>query len=151
MADKEMELLLSEQEMTVSGKKVVIKKIALLDTIRIASKVSDVVAKILGNAEAFDGILARITFKSDEEDKTNGIRMTGIIDLFGLIGDDSVDIIKYIIEKSTNLTPEETEEVDCLEGIDLLSGIYEVNKSFFGKCLSKLAGKKQKKGPKKAK
>lgn len=153
MADKEMELLLSEQEMTINGKKVVIKKIALLDTIRIASKISDVVARILGNPEAFDGILARVTYAKEgaSEEEINGVRITGLIDLFGLIGEDSVDIIKYVIEKSTTLTADEAEEVDCLEGIDLVTEIYKVNKSFFAKCWSKLGEKNKKKSSKKTK
>ena len=153
MEDKEMERLLSEQEMTINGKKVIVKKIALLDTIRIASKISDVVARILGNPDAFDGILARVTYAKEgaSEEEINGVRMTGVIDLFGLIGEDSVDIIKYVMEKSTNLTEDEVEEVDCLDGIDLVTNIYQVNKSFFVKCWSKLGGKSKKKNSKKTK
>ena len=153
MADKEMELLLSEKEMNINGKTVVVKKIALLDTIRIASKISDVVARILGNPEAFDGILARIMYSKEgaSTEEINGVRMTGVIDLFGLIGEDSVDIIKYIMEKSTNLTEDEVELIDCLDGIDLVTEIYEVNKNFFAKCWSKLKGKTQKKVSKKTK
>lgn len=153
MADKEMELLLSEQEMTINGKKVIVKKIALLDTIRIASKISDVVARILGNPDVFDGILKQVTYSKEgaSEEEINGVRMTGVIDLFGLIGEDSIDIIKYVMEKSTNLTEDEVEDVDCLNGIDLITNIYKVNKSFFVKCWSKLEGKNKKKSSKKTK
>lgn len=153
MEDKEMELLLSEQEMTINGKKIIVKKIALLDTIRIASKISDVVARILGNPETFDGILKQITYAKEgaSEETINGVRMTGVVDLFGLIGEDSVDIIKYVMEKSTNLTEDEVEDVDCLSGVDLLTNIYKVNKSFFVKCWSKLEGKSKKKNSKKTK
>jgi hypothetical protein len=140
MENKEMDLLLSEKEMSVGGKMVTVKRIALLDTIRIAAKISDLVAKVLGNPEIFDSALNKIMYRKEEasQEEINGVRMTGIIDLLGLIGDDSVDIIRYIILKSTNMTEEEVENVDCLEGVDLLTEVYKINKGFFVNCWSKL-------------
>lgn len=152
--DKEMELLLSEKEINIGDKTIVVKRIALLDTIRIASKVSEIVSLVLNSSEAFDTALSKIFYNGitkDEDGKEsklddtqlNAIRMTGVLELVGLVGDDAVNLLRTIIVKSTNLTQEEADTIDSVDGIDLLETIYEVNKGFFKKCMSKLNGLKK--------
>ena len=70
--------------------------------------------------------------------------MMGLVELLGIIGEDGVDIVTDLIVKSTNLTDEEAEQIDVDEGIDLLFGIYEVNKGFFTKLSNKLQKKVKK-------
>ena len=160
--DKEMELLLSEKEVKVGDKKVIVKRIALLDTIRLASHLSGVVGTVVNHSELFGSALAKITYAgaTDEEgnvtdspENINNIRMMGIIEAFGVVGEDGTDLLKDLIVKATNLSDDEVEDIDCTSGIDLLFEIYEVNKGFFEKCMSKLKEKltKKKKSTKKEK
>ena len=72
------------------------------------------------------------------------MRLMGVVEIFGAIGDDGVDLLKNIITKSTNLTAEDAEELDLIEGVDILTSIYEVNKGFFVKCGKKLQEKMKK-------
>lgn len=153
--DKEMELLLSEKEVTVGNKNVVVKRIALLDTIRLASQLSDIVSTVLNSNKDFDVALYKIFYnggRKDEdgndikesENEINAIRFAGILELIGLVGDDAVNFLKNLIVKSTNISFEDVESVDASDGIDLLFTIYEVNKNFFKKCMSKLKGIQEK-------
>jgi len=159
--DKEMELLLSEKEIKIGDKTVVVKRIALLDTIRLASHISDVVGRVVNSSTLFESALGKIMYNGRPEKDANGnvieykdqelqedidnIKMYGIIEIFGIIGEDGVDVLKDLIVKSTNMSDEEVENIDCVEGIDIISTIYEVNKGFFVKCMSKLKEKLAKK------
>ena len=165
--DKEMEVLLSEKEIKLGDRTVVVKRIALLDTIRLASHISEIVGSVMGNSALFDNAVGKILYSGrpvqDAEGKEiryeneetvndiNGIKVLGIVEFIGLIGDDGVDLLKDLIVKSTNLNESEIEDIDCIEGIDLISEIYTVNKSFFEKCMSKLGDKMKKKSQKSVK
>lgn len=155
--DKEMELLLSEKEVKLAnGKRVVVKRIALLDTIRLTARLSGIVGAVMNSSENFTSALAKIAYNGelvgggkDTESNINSIRMMGIVEAFNIIGEDGTELLKDILVKSTTLTDEDVEQIDCVDGIDILFDIYEVNKSFFGKCWSKLKGKVGKKKPEK--
>jgi len=157
--DKEMELLLSEKEVKLAnGKKVVVKRIALLDTIRLTARLSGIVGAVMNSSENFTSALAKIAYSGklvgggkDTEENINSIRLMGIVEAFNIIGEDGTELLKDILVKSTTLTDEDVEQIDCVDGIDILFDIYEVNKSFFGKCWSKLKAKVEKKKPEKKK
>lgn len=145
--DKEMEALLSEKEIVINDKQVIVKRIALLDTIRLTSNLSSIVASVLSNDRTFNLAVGKILYSAGEgesEEDVNNIRALGVVELIGLIGDDGVDLLKSLIMKSTNLSLADVEHLDCLDGIDVLSAIYEVNKGFFKKFIGKLREKMEK-------
>ena len=87
-----------------------------------------------------DGNVVRLS-----EQEVNGIKISGILELFNVLGSDIVDFMKELIVKSTNLTDEEAEDIDCIDGVDLIAEIVEVNKPFFQKLSNKLREKMVKK------
>ena len=139
--DKELELLISEKEVTVKGKQVIVKKISMLDTIRIASGLSGIVASVLKEDNAFGVALAKITYTPENGEDATVIKIMGLLEMIGLIGEDGVDMLKQVISRATTLTNQEIEDLDLLEGIDLIQDIYEVNEGFFKKCGEKLQAK----------
>ena len=139
----EMELLLSEQEIKVDGKTVIVHKLAMLDTIRLASQMSSLAAAIVNNSEVAANAIGKLAINSGDINSDNAIRLIGMVEIIGLVGEDAADLIQNIIVKSTNLTEDEAELISAEEGIDLLFKIYEVNKSFFKKFLQKLKEKTQ--------
>ena len=142
---EEMDLLLSEKELKIGDKRVVIKKISLLNTIRLASHLSEIAGRVVQNSELSASALSKLTFNDENQaEQANAIRMMGLVELLGIIGEDGADIVTDLIVKSTNLTDEEAEQIDVDEGIDLLFGIYEVNKGFFMKLSNKLQKKMKK-------
>lgn len=147
MADEkqEMDLLLAEQERKIGDKRVVVHKISLLDSIRLASHLSVVASNIVENSSLTASALTKITYKDDNDpEQTNGVRMLGIIEMLGVLGDSGAEVVNDLIVKSTNLTDEEVEKIDLEEGVDLLFDIYEVNKDFFTKLSNKLQKKMKK-------
>lgn len=141
--NKEMELLLSEQEIKVDGKTVVVHRLAMLDTIRLASQMSSLAAAIVNNSEVAANAIGKLAVNSGDLNSDNAIRLIGMVEILGLVGEDAADLIQNIVVKSTNLTEDEAELISAEEGIDLLFKIYEVNKSFFKKFLQKLKEKTQ--------
>lgn len=144
MADesKEMDLLLSEKERKIGEKRIVVKKISLLDSIRLASNLSAVAANIVDNSQLTASALTKLTFKDDNDpQQTTGVRVLGFVEMLGIVGDVGADIVNDLIVKSTNLTDEEVEDVSLEDGVDLLFDIYEVNKDFFTKLKNKLQKK----------
>lgn len=145
--DKEMDVLLSEKELNIGGKKIIVKRLALLDTIRLASHISDIVSIVLNSSDAVSNAFNKVAYsgnpeiENETEDTINGIRVTGLIEIFGILGDDGTSLLKDLIVKSTNLTEEDVEDIDCIDGIDLISEIFEVNKGFFEKLSNKLKEK----------
>jgi len=139
----EMELLLSEQEIKVDGKTVIVHKLAMLDTIRLASQMSSLAAAIVNNSEVAANAIGKLAVNSGDINSDNAIRLIGMVEIIGLVGEDAADLIQNIIVKSTNLDYDEAELISAEEGIDLLFKIYEVNKSFFKKFLQKLKEKTQ--------
>jgi hypothetical protein len=141
----EMDLLLSEKERKIGDKKVVVKKISLLNTIRLASHLSEIAGRVVQNSELAASAITKLTFSEGEnEQQVNGVRLMGIVELLGIIGEDGSDLVVDLITKSTNLTEEEAEEIDTDSGIELLFDIYEVNKGFFTKLSNKLQKKVKK-------
>ena len=138
---KEMELLLSEQEIKVDGKNVVVHKLAMLDTIRLASQMSSLAAAIVNNSDAAANAIGKLAVNSGDANSDNAIRLIGMVEILGLVGEDAADLIQNIVVKSTNLDYDEAEAISAEEGLDLLFKIYEVNKSFFKKFLQKLKEK----------
>lgn len=165
MDDKEMELLLSEKELKLGGKRIIIKRISLLDGMRLTKEISNVASMAISQSGIVSNAIMKLAFTggarldengealkdkdgneislSDEE--VNSIRVSGILEIFNVLGDDVVDLIKDLIVKSTNLTDDEAEEIDCVDGVDLIAEIIEVNKPFFQKLSSKLKEKMAKK------
>lgn len=148
--DKEMELLLAEKEIKIGDKNITVKRIALLDTIRLASHLSSVVSLVVNSSEKFSDALYKVTYSgtndeerklSETQDEINGIRIMGFVELVGIIGEDGTELLKELIVKSTSLSDSEVEDIDCISGIDLISAIVEVNKGFFEKCMNKLKEK----------
>ena len=137
----EMELLLSEQEIKVDGKTVIVHKLAMLDTIRLASQMSSLAAAIVNNSDTAANAIGKLAVNSGDANSDNAIRLIGTVEILGLVGEDAADLIQNIIVKSTNLTEDEAEAISAEEGLDLLFKIYEVNKSFFKKFLQKLKEK----------
>ena len=138
---KEMELLLSEQEIKVDGKVVIVHKLAMLDTIRLASQMSSLAAAIVNNSDAAANAIGKLAVNSGDVNSDNAIRLIGMVEILGLVGEDAADLIQNIVVKSTNLDYDEAEAISAEEGLDLLFKIYEVNKSFFKKFLQKLKEK----------
>lgn len=138
---KEMELLLSEQEIKVDGKNVVVHKLAMLDTIRLASQMSSLAAAIVNNSDAAANAIGKLAVNSGDANSDNAIRLIGMVEILGLVGEDAADLIQNIVVKSTNLDYDDAEAISAEEGLDLLFKIYEVNKSFFKKFLQKLKEK----------
>lgn len=141
--NNEMELLLSEQEIKVDGKTVVVHRLAMLDTIRLASQMSSLAAAIVNNSEVAANAIGKLAVNSGDLNSDNAIRLIGMVEILGLVGEDAADLIQNIVVKSTNLTKDEAELISAEEGLDLLFKIYEVNKSFFKKFLQKLKEKTQ--------
>lgn len=145
--DKEMDLLLAEKEIKVNGKKVIVKRIALLDTIRLASHLSEIVGVALNSSDNVVNAVAKVTYQGSKdiegetESDINGIRIAGLVEILGLLGNDGTDLLKDIILKSTNLSEEDVENIDSVDGIDLIETIIEVNKGFFVKSMNKLKEK----------
>ena len=139
----EIDLLLSDKEVNVSGKKVVVHKISLLDSIRLTAGLSGIVGKVIEDSDATASAITKLTFSSDKEtsDNLKVIHLVGVAELVSVIGDDSADIIKDIVSKTTNMTDEDIEEMSAEDGIDILFDIYEVNKGFFTKFMNKLQKK----------
>lgn len=148
--DKEMEVLLSEKEIKLNGKRVVVKRIALLDTLRLASRLSGIVGLALNSSDGVVSAIAKISYAGNSEidgeteSDINGIRIAGLAELLGLLGEDGTELLKDLIVKSTNLTDAEVENIDSVDGIDLIETIIEVNKDFFVKFVNKLKEKIQK-------
>ena len=134
---------MSEQEIKVDGKTVIVHKLAMLDTIRLASQMSSLAAAIVNNSEVAANAIGKLAINSGDINSDNAIRLIGMVEILGLVGEDAADLIQNIIVKSTNLTEDEAELISAEEGIDLLFKIYEVNKSFFKKFLQKLKEKTQ--------
>lgn len=146
----EMGLLLSEKEIKVGTKRVVIKKISLLDSIRLASNLSLIVSKIVDRSEESASAMSKLTYTGDDAEEVTGMRMIGLMELLGVIGEGGTFIVQDLMVKSTNLTDDEIEAIDLEGGIDILLSIYDVNKDFFMKSIKKLAKKLPKSKRKKA-
>lgn len=138
--ERELDVLLSNKELTINDKQIIVKRFSLLNTFRITANLQSIVNVFVNNPEATSSALSKIAFvpKEDENVNVNSIRAIGIIELISVFGEEIADIIADIIVKSTTLTKEEVEAIDNQEGIDLLIAIYEVNKGFFTKCMTKL-------------
>lgn len=136
--DKEMEVLLAEKEIKVNDKTVVVKRFSFLDTIRLASHASAIIAEVISDSEKTAGAITRLMFDSGNEKEDNMIRITGFVELLSIVGDDGVELLKEIMVRSTNLDETEVENIDSVDGIDLAFAVYEVNKGFFMKCMNKL-------------
>jgi hypothetical protein len=165
MEDKEMELLLSEKEMKFGDKRVIIKRISLLDGMRLTQQISSVASLAIGQSSVVSNALMKIAFTGGErlgedgkpitnsegkpiqltEQEVSGIKISGILELFNVLGEDIVDLVKELIVKATNLSDEEAEDIDCVDGVDLIAEIIEVNKPFFQKLSNKLKEKMAKK------
>lgn len=149
---EEMELLLSDKEVTLGDKKIIVHKISLIDSIKMTSYLSNIVSKLMNDFDGVAQALAKLTIGEDNDKEAMQIRAVGAVELLAFIGEDSADFISNLIAKTTNVPEDEIGNISAEDGIDLLFDIYEVNKSFFTKFMSKLqkkAGKK--KGAKKTK
>ena len=151
--NKEMEVLLAEREVTVNDKKIIVKRYSLLDTIRLAAHASSIVASVIQDSDKTASAITKLTFKGNNQIENNSIRMLGLVELLSIVGEDGVYLLKELLVKSTNLDEDEVEEIDLVDGIDLVFAMYEVNKGFFMKFMKKLEKKipKKKRATKKEK
>ena len=151
--NKEMEVLLAEREVTVNDKKIIVKRYSLLDTIRLAAHASSIVASVIQDSDKTASAITKLTFEGNNPTENNSIRMLGLVELLSIVGEDGVYLLKELLVKSTNLDEDEVEEIDLVDGIDLVFAMYEVNKGFFTKFMKKLEGKipKKKRATKKEK
>ena len=138
--DKELDLILnSEKEVKVGNKKIIVHKISMLDSIKLASHFSVIATALVSNSEATARALTMLQVSDEQEDDGgSNLRLLGIAQLFAIVGNEGADLLEDIIEKCTNLSPEEVETIPAEDGIDLLFDIYDVNKSFFTKLSQKL-------------
>ena len=145
--DKEIDVLLAEKEVTVNDKKVIVKRYSLLDTIRLAAHASSIVASVIQDSDKTASAITKLTFEGNNPTENNSIRILGLVEILGIVGEDGVSLLKELLVKSTNLDEDE------VEGIDLVFAMYEVNKGFFTKFMNKLEGKipKKKRATKKEK
>lgn len=145
----EMDLLLAEREIKLGTKKFIVKKISMLNAIRLTTKLSGVVKRLMEDSEGFSRAISELSYV-DENNKatTTSIRLLGFVDLVTMIGDEGVDFIKELIVKSTTMTDEDVEMITLEDSVDLIQNIYEVNEGFFTKFIAKvnekLAGLKKK-------
>lgn len=143
--NKELDLLLSSKEIRINNKVVVVKRFSLLNTVRIASKLSAIVGLVLNGTEATASALNKAMYTPKDadvsEDTINSIRFMGMIELIGLLGEEGADLLSDLLVKGTNLSYDEIEEVDAVDGVELVFTMYEVNKGFFTKFMSKLEKK----------
>ena len=137
-AKEELEVLLADKEVTVNGNKVIVKRLSFLDTLRLTQHLSGIVTRIINDADTFSSALTKIMYKSDNAETDAIIRANGLLEVINSLGEEGIEFLTDIIIKSTSLTEDEVEEIDCEAGIDLALDIYEVNKGFFMKCLKKL-------------
>ena len=138
---EEIEVLLSTREIMINGKKELVKRFSFMDTIKIASNASTVVSHALTDPTALSNAFAKLTATTEDADVSNGLRLMGIVELLSLIGEDSSDFIRDLILRATNLDTETLNDLDPDVGVELIFMIYEVNKGFFTKCLTKLKEK----------
>lgn len=143
--EKELDILLANKELKVGDKTVVVKRFSLLDTIRIASHLSGIAGMVLNATDATATALNKLMYSPSEEgvseQTVNSIRFMGLLELIGILGDEGADLMADIIKKGTNLDSTEVEELDALDGVEILFTLYEVNKGFFTKLLTKLEKK----------
>ena len=140
--EKEMELLLNtEKEVKIGNKKVVVHKISMLDSIKLASHLSVIATALIANSDATAKALTMLQVGDNEEEDNSNVRLLGIAQLLAILGTEGADLLGDIIEKCTNLEEEEVAKIPAEDGIDLLFEIYEVNKSFFTKLSQKLKEK----------
>ena len=140
--EKEMELLLNtEKEVKIGNKKVVVHKISMLDSIKLASHLSVIATALIANSDATAKALTMLQVGDNEEEDNSNVRLLGIAQLLAILGTEGADLLGDIIEKCTNLEEEEIDQIPAEDGIDLLFEIYEVNKSFFTKLSQKLKEK----------
>lgn len=140
--EKEMELLLNtEKEVKIGNKKVVVHKISMLDSIKLASHLSVIATALIANSDATAKALTMLQVGDNEEEDNSNVRLLGIAQLLAILGTEGADLLGDIIEKCTNLEEEEIAKIPAEDGIDLLFEIYEVNKSFFTKLSQKLKEK----------
>ena len=136
-----MDMLLAETEIKINRQVVEVKKFPMLAGIRLTARLSKLVNKVLGDENSvnqFNTAVNAMFVDGANEAETNGFRLFGVKTLMGLLGDDLIDIISYVISKSTNLTNDEIEDINLEEGLDLLFEIFNVNKGFFTKFSTKL-------------
>ena len=75
---EEMDLLLAEREIKVGTKKFIVKKISMLNAIRLTTKLSGVVKRLMEDSEGFSRAISELSYV-DENNKatTTSIRLLG--------------------------------------------------------------------------
>lgn len=140
--NNEMEMLLADtHEVKINGRSIVIKKFPMLAGIRLTSKISNVVSKVVSGdekTENFNTAINALFVNGSTDADTRAFKIFGLRVLFDLFGDDISDIVSFVISKSTTLSDEEIEEINLEDGLDLLYEIFNVNKGFFTKFSTKL-------------
>lgn len=138
-AKDEMDLLLAEREIKVGTKKFIVKKISMLNAIRLTTKLSDVVKRLMEDSDSFSRAMSELSYVNEKDNRaTQSIRVLGVIDLISMLGEDGVDFIKELILKSTTMEEEDVEAVSLEDSVDLIEAIYTVNEGFFTKFTKKV-------------
>ena len=120
--NNEMEMLLADtHEVKINGRNVTIRKFPMLAGIKLTSKISKVVSKVVSGdekTENFNTAINALFVDGSTDADTRAFKIFGLRVLFDLFGDDISDIVSFVISKSTTMS--------------------NVNKSFFTKFSTKL-------------
>lgn len=146
MSVEEMEVLLAAKEVTIKGKKMEVNPLSFKNTLKVALKATDIVNSALNNSEGISSAITKLTVVegTDGIEDAKGVKLIGAVELAGIIGEEGIDFLLEIIKMSVNITDDELDKVDPLEGIEIVEAIYKVNKDFFTKCMNKLFPKVKK-------
>ena len=68
-AKDEMDLLLAEREIKVGTKKFIVKKISMLNAIRLTTKLSDVVKRLMEDSDSFSRAMSELSYVNEKADK----------------------------------------------------------------------------------
>ena len=65
-AKDEIDLLLAEREIKVGTKKFIVKKISMLNAIRLTTKLSDVVKRLMEDSDSFSRAMSELSYVNEK-------------------------------------------------------------------------------------
>ena len=99
--NNEMEMLLADtHEVKINGRRIVIKKFPMLAGIRLTSKISNIVSKVVSGdekTENFNTAINALFVNGSTDADTRAFKIFGLRVLFDLFGDDISDIVSFVI------------------------------------------------------
>ena len=131
MQQNEMDIIIGEKIVQVSGEDITIKKFSFKQGQLVAINIAKLVKTLLNYTEevAFGVNLIK--------ENSNPIEaITGLSCILASLEPKDVDNFNEIIRIGAKLSKEQMEELDLEEGIELVIAMYEVNKSFFTRFMN---------------